>query len=53
MLKKSAPSVDDLNHCIVAGSGIYVLCPDCEKLVKVNKWLFGSLHICAGEESGG
>jgi hypothetical protein len=31
---------------IVAGNGIYDKCSYCQKLVKLNKFLFGSLHIC-------
>lgn len=28
----------------------YAWCPDCGKLVCLNKTLFGSWHICAGED---
>lgn len=27
----------------------YARCPDCGKLVQVNKTLFGSLHLCISE----
>ncbi len=36
---------------IVAGKRIYVVCDKCGALVQVNKFLFGSLHICVGEVS--
>ena len=35
---------------IVSGNGIYEICADCGRLVKLNKWLFGSLHLCLTEE---
>ncbi len=35
---------------IVAGKRIYVVCDKCGALVQVNKFLFGSLHICAIDE---
>lgn len=31
---------------LVAGSKIYETCGKCGKLVQINKWLFGSLHVC-------
>lgn len=31
---------------IIAGSKIYEKCATCEKLVCVNKTIFGSLHFC-------
>jgi len=31
---------------IVAGNGIYNHCGNCGKLVQVNKFLVGSLHLC-------
>ena len=30
-----------------AGSGVYTFCGQCGKLVKMNKWILGSLHVCA------
>lgn len=34
---------------IVAGNKIYEKCKDCGNLVQMNKWLFGSLHVCTLE----
>ena len=34
----------------VAGNGIYERCADCGQLVRLNKWLFGSLHCCLTDE---
>mgnify|MGYP001593388892 FL=1 len=31
---------------IVVGGSIYSRCPACGAVVKINKWLIGSLHIC-------
>ena len=31
---------------IVVGGSIYSRCPACGDVVKINKWLIGSLHIC-------
>lgn len=35
---------------IIAGNKIYDKCLDCGKLVQINKFLFGSLHVCLSEE---
>lgn len=35
---------------IVAGSGIYEKCANCGKLVRLNKPLFGSMHLCLTDE---
>ena len=35
---------------IVAGNCIYDTCPICGKLVKLNKFIFGALHICLSDE---
>lgn len=35
---------------IRAGNGLYDYCADCGQLVKLNKWLFGSLHSCLSDE---
>jgi len=34
---------------IVAGSGIYEMCACCNKIVKINKFLFGGLHFCSDD----
>ena len=31
---------------IIAGNNIYDTCGKCYKLVKINKTIFGSLHVC-------
>ena len=31
---------------IQVGNKLIERCVDCGKLVRVNKWLFGSMHIC-------
>jgi len=31
---------------LVVGGKIYALCGDCDSLVRINKPLFGSMHIC-------
>lgn len=35
---------------IIVGNGIYSHCPTCGSLVKINKFLFGSLHVCLTDE---
>lgn len=35
---------------IIAGSHLYENCADCGKLVRVNKPIFGSLHVCLSSE---
>lgn len=35
---------------IIVGNKIYETCPGCGQLIQINKWLLGSLHICAPEE---
>ncbi len=32
---------------VSAGSKLYKLCPNCRKIVQINKWLLGSVHVCA------
>ena len=34
----------------VAGNGVYVECRWCGKIVRLNKFLFGSLHFCLTPE---
>lgn len=38
------------NRIKVVGESIYMICEDCKTLVKLNKWLFGSLHFCLSSE---
>lgn len=28
------------------GNGLYGMCTDCESIIKINKFIFGSLHVC-------
>jgi len=35
---------------IIAGNGIYERCCDCGGLVKINKFMFGGLHVCVSAE---
>lgn len=35
---------------IIIGNSIYQKCPKCAKWVKVNKLIFGSLHLCDSEQ---
>lgn len=37
---------DYRNSMYTVGNSIYAVCKRCGSLVKLNKWLFGSLHIC-------
>jgi len=39
----------DKDEIITAGNKLYVRCPDCHSLVRINKPIFGSLHVCAEE----
>lgn len=32
------------------GNSVFGLCSDCLALIKVNKFIFGSLHLCLTEE---
>lgn len=34
----------------VFGEGMYAVCPWCENIVKLNKFLVGSLHVCLTDE---
>ena len=40
----------DNDKWFVHGNSFYGICDACGKLVKVNKFFFGSLHICLTEE---
>ena len=35
---------------IIVGNGIYERCWICDKLVKINKAVLGSLHFCLSED---
>jgi len=35
---------------IVIDNKIYAQCEDCRKLVRLNKPLFGSMHVCLSDE---
>lgn len=35
---------------IILGSKIFQVCPNCLNVVQLNKFLFGSIHVCAPEE---
>ena len=34
----------------IIGNKIYDICNGCGKIICLNKWLFGSIHICTTEE---
>lgn len=34
---------------MTVGNKVYGICAQCHSLVRVNKWLLGSLHICDKE----
>jgi len=35
---------------IIAGHKLYVICPVCNELVRINKPLLGDIHICKNLE---
>jgi hypothetical protein len=36
---------------IMAVNGkLYGRCPDCDSIVRMDKWLFGALHFCLDED---
>lgn len=35
---------------VVIANAVYCLCFKCRCVIKVNKWLFGSLHVCIKQE---
>ena len=37
-------------NILIVGNRIYTTCIDCGKVVHINKWLFGSMHLCLTEE---
>ena len=43
-------SETDLPHGFwVVGNKMYGVCSDCGKVICVNKFILGSLHVCASE----
>lgn len=28
----------------------YAICANCKKFIRINKFIFGSMHLCIGEE---
>ena len=34
-------------QAIAIGKDVYTRCADCGKVVRLNKWIFGGLHVCA------
>ena len=39
----------DEHKIITVGNKLYAHCIKCDKLVQLNKFMFGSLHVCAEE----
>jgi len=35
---------------LAIGDSIYAVCGDCHEVIKVNKFLFGDLHLCDGKK---
>jgi hypothetical protein len=35
-----------LGKAFYSGRKLFIKCPDCGQFVQVNKFLFGSLHLC-------
>lgn len=35
---------------LVVGNDAYTTCSDCGKVVRINKWLVGCLHLCVPPE---
>lgn len=44
-LKNWAP-----NTAVKVGNKLYAQCFECGKVICINKWLLGSLHLCLTEE---
>lgn len=49
LVGENVPVSGSATQVFVAGSGLYAVCPDCGKLVKLNKFIFGSAHICVNK----
>lgn len=41
-----------MSKVIVAGGKIYAVCSMCGRLIRINKPIFGSLHICYEDGEG-
>ena len=35
---------------LIVGNKLYERCADCGEIVCLNKWLFGTLHICISQK---
>lgn len=35
---------------VAVGGKLYGRCADCRSIVRVDKWLFGSLHLCVDQK---
>lgn len=40
------------DNSLTIGSKIYITCTKCDKFIRINKPIFGSLHICIDESEG-
>lgn len=38
------------NGAFLSGTGVFAVCPACEKVVRLNKFLLGSFHLCLTEQ---
>lgn len=41
------PCEDKFRQPQIVGDGIYQRCPGCGDIVKLNKFILGSIHVCA------
>ena len=39
-----------IGHIYHIGNGIYGVCAECNSLVKLNKWIFGGIHLCRSQD---
>lgn len=49
-LNRPMPSQSLPHGTFVVGNALYGRCEMCAKIVRINKWLFGSFHICLTDE---
>lgn len=47
MVEKHGIKPDEV---LIVGASMYSTCDKCGTFVKINKFIFGSLHICVSEE---